>query len=750
MFEPDEGGGLPAPIRVEEIAVYPDLEALLLGDIQPKRIELSGVSVEFWLDGEGGGRGHWPWLERAVRGWQRGGGGVGGEGGRGSAGVGAGEFPEIVFHDGEVLLRSPAKSMPEVSLRLDELRVFKRGPQLLMDGGIALDGAGYALLSAGADLKNAQAGVALQLQGATPDLMALPGARERVAPYLGKNSKLSLRGAELSWPPALILHEIQLTDTLLRIPGQDSAHIESLGAQRVEIAFDQDLIQIRIIELNAQAKLQWINNTFSARLPLSLPSLEVGIDFARKRIGMGFDIQRPNDSWLRVAAAYDVDARDLALDLSAQHFDAGSLLSLMPYAGPITVSEGQLDGRLGMRYLIGDGLLQLQSDLGVSGVALSASWLSEQPMSGLRLRFKGDATLDLLQRTITLQDGLMILGDLAMSISGQIQRVGEGRDIQLRANIQANNLSAASLLPSLPTGFAPALAGYQLQGTFSLGLDLDLDTRHPDQMRFDPLFDMSHVEVLAFGPLANIPLLAGDDFAIKINTSDPPKVIGPTQPHWTPFSAIPDTLLMSLTAAEDNRFFQHHGFDLKAIRNSLIANFEAGDIVRGGSTITQQLAKNLFLSQKKTAARKLQESFLTWQLEQHLSKRRILELYLNMVHWGPSIYGLHAAAQHYFSLPPGQLSLRESIFLCAILPNPARFGEHYAQGFVQADRLQKMQNILSILRQRDLIPEDEFTQTRARLSKAQISKRPRPAPQTPKVSTVSTLNSVEIPIKPLN
>ena len=125
--------------------------------------------------------------------------------------------------------------------------------------------------------------------------------------------------------------------------------------------------------------------------------------------------------------------------------------------------------------------------------------------------------------------------------------------------------------------------------------------------------------------------------------------------------------------AEDDKFFEHEGFDWESMRKALEANISKKRVLRGGSTITQQLAKNLFLSSEQSIWRKLREAAIAWKLESELSKKRILELYLNVIEWGTGIYGAEAAAQVYFHCPAAALSLSQAIRLASILPNPHRF-----------------------------------------------------------------------------
>jgi monofunctional glycosyltransferase len=147
-------------------------------------------------------------------------------------------------------------------------------------------------------------------------------------------------------------------------------------------------------------------------------------------------------------------------------------------------------------------------------------------------------------------------------------------------------------------------------------------------------------------------------------------VLGPASPYWTPLGAISETLKVAVIKAEDDRFYEHDGFDWREIRASLQTNLERGRYARGASTITMQLARNLFLWREKSLARKGLEVYLTWRLERTLPKGRILELYLNVVEWGPGVYGIGEASRHYFDKHPSELSLGESAMLAAILPNP--------------------------------------------------------------------------------
>ena len=156
--------------------------------------------------------------------------------------------------------------------------------------------------------------------------------------------------------------------------------------------------------------------------------------------------------------------------------------------------------------------------------------------------------------------------------------------------------------------------------------------------------------------------------------------------QWVPYERISTHLKRAVIAAEDAKFLEHEGFDWEGIAKAREKNERRGRVVAGGSTITQQLAKNLFLSPSKSYARKVQEAIIALMLEALLPKRRILELYLNVIEWGNGVFGAEAAAKRYFGIPASQLSAEQAARLAAMIPSPRRFernpGSEYLDGRV--------------------------------------------------------------------
>lgn len=154
--------------------------------------------------------------------------------------------------------------------------------------------------------------------------------------------------------------------------------------------------------------------------------------------------------------------------------------------------------------------------------------------------------------------------------------------------------------------------------------------------------------------------------------------------HFTKLQDVSPHLVSAVLAAEDDLFFVHHGFNWDETRKAIQSTLKNRTLNRGASTITQQLARNLFLSRDKSLVRKLREAIIAWRLERNLSKNRILELYLNIAEFGPGIYGIHHASHYHFGTLPKSLDRARSALVAAVLPNPKFYGKKPYPGITYA------------------------------------------------------------------
>lgn len=182
----------------------------------------------------------------------------------------------------------------------------------------------------------------------------------------------------------------------------------------------------------------------------------------------------------------------------------------------------------------------------------------------------------------------------------------------------------------------------------------------------------------------------------------------PGSKDYVPLRNISPYLQKTVVLTEDSGFFQHDGFDWKSIEENARKNLEAGTYAKGGSTISQQLAKNMFLYKDKTLIRKALEALITQKIEKTLTKKEILERYLNVVEFGKDIYGVKQAASFYFKKSPSQLSVVESAFLAMVLPNPPKYSQSYFRKELTPFAHKRLKRIVGDMYQYGRINEDEY------------------------------------------
>jgi monofunctional biosynthetic peptidoglycan transglycosylase len=173
---------------------------------------------------------------------------------------------------------------------------------------------------------------------------------------------------------------------------------------------------------------------------------------------------------------------------------------------------------------------------------------------------------------------------------------------------------------------------------------------------------------------------------------------------WVPFNSISPHLRNAVLIAEDSGFFQHSGYDVEEMKESVKRNWRERRFARGASTITQQLAKNLYLSTSRNPLRKVREFFIAQQLERNLTKARIFEIYLNVIEWGDGIYGIEPAARRYFGKSASELLPEEAAVLAAMIPNPRRYTPSRNLKYLEKRKLE----ILDRLARWKYLPPDEY------------------------------------------
>ncbi len=282
-------------------------------------------------------------------------------------------------------------------------------------------------------------------------------------------------------------------------------------------------------------------------------------------------------------------------------------------------------------------------------------------------------------RGVTVEEGLLLLGRLPLFFS--VDLPGASRVVDLR--VWSTRIRGEDLAASVPSALLGPLEGLSLTGEMSFEILLHADADVPESSDVSVDIDVSGLGV-GYSPVAVGRYAYGGGVRMRDSWGGSRWIeLDPAlNDSFVRLSEMPPWFEPILCCAEDGSFRRHHGFSLDHIRGSLVDDLRAGRFVRGGSTITMQLARNLFLSRERTLARKLQEVFLTWRLESALSKDRILEIYANIVELGPGVFGFDQGARYYFGVGASGMGIRETAFLVSILPGPRIYHRFFERGEV--------------------------------------------------------------------
>ncbi|WP_079702989.1 biosynthetic peptidoglycan transglycosylase [Daejeonella lutea] len=239
--------------------------------------------------------------------------------------------------------------------------------------------------------------------------------------------------------------------------------------------------------------------------------------------------------------------------------------------------------------------------------------------------------------------------------------------------VHTDEMDAQQVVNSFPQGLFESLEGIQVKGKVKYDLDFHLDEKIPDSVIFKSELKNIGFKVVKWGK-TNLQKINKTFVYTPYEYGKPMRdiIIGPENPDYVPIDQISPNLKNALLTAEDPSFYSHNGFVEESFRNSIITNFKEKAFKRGGSTISMQLVKNVYLSRQKTMARKAEEMLIVWIIENSnlSSKQRMFEVYLNLIEWGRNVYGIGEAARYYFGKHPSQLDVGEGIFLASIVPRP--------------------------------------------------------------------------------
>ncbi|MCC6623179.1 MAG: transglycosylase domain-containing protein [Deltaproteobacteria bacterium] len=349
----------------------------------------------------------------------------------------------------------------------------------------------------------------------------------------------------------------------------------------------------------------------------------------------------------------------------------------------------------------------LEGDVAIEDAVFTHPSVARDPLRDLDLGWKGRVSLDADAGRLTLAEARLRSKQVGVVLDVDVDDARRVPRFRIRAELPEAPLQ--SLVDAIPLGMRPMLDGLRVDGSLRWSLAVDLDSARPGEVVVKSEPTLTGFGVVSFGTRLDFGDLRGaQSYRIRLGDGTPgTRLVGPMTGSWVPLERVSPYLPAALTTTEDGSFYSNDGISTFALRESLALNLERGSFVRGASTITQQLVKNLYLGGDKTLARKLQELFIAWQMTKALSKGEIMALYLNTIEFGPGIYGIGDAAWYYFGKRPFDLDLTEAIFLTSIVPGPRRYHYFFEEGRVTARWRAYLESLLDIMVARNKITAEE-------------------------------------------
>ena len=300
------------------------------------------------------------------------------------------------------------------------------------------------------------------------------------------------------------------------------------------------------------------------------------------------------------------------------------------------------------------------------------------------------------------------------------------KDTLYKLGVHIPKMPAQDYISSLPTGLFDNIKGMKTSGDFDFRMAFSINKNKPEQVNIASKLNKYDLKILQYGSAKLDKINTDFEYRALIDdVAQRPIFCGATNPNYTPLDSISPYLQKCVLTTEDPSFMSHKGFVTEAFRTAIIKNLQTKKFSRGGSTISMQLIKNVFLTRQKTLSRKLEEILLVFILEnnQIVSKKRMLEVYFNIIEWGPDVYGIGEASQFYFQKKPKNLSLNECLFLANIIPSPRKFMYQFdGYGSLSGRSIAKNNYITNIMLKRNLLNANDAA---TRYNRVQVSGRAR-------------------------
>ena len=428
-----------------------------------------------------------------------------------------------------------------------------------------------------------------------------------------------------------------------------------------------------------------------------------------------FALHGRGDGWYRVLVAGQTSRRaKLKVDLGIMPTEARaegrvklqriSLALIAPFVPELPLHDteaGKVSAELELA-ASPSGRVAIEGGLKVRKLAVASERIAPEPVEDINVDVEGKGVWHPDERRLQIERGQVRVGKARVLVDGELERTPEHYRVDLTVKLPPTDCN--DVVAGIPKDLLGSLSRFEWSGTWSGLGRISLDSRDLEAteltLRVRDLCEFARtpkwVRIERFQEPFVHRVVEPDETVFQMRT-------GPGTESWVALTDISPFVVPAVISHEDGGFYDHAGFAPWAIRDALVRNLQEGRYVVGASTISMQLAKNLYLRREKTIARKVQEVLLTWWLENALTKEEILELYLNVIEYGPGVYGLRNAAAYYFGRAPAELSPAESAFLACMLPSPKRYHVSYERGALTRWMKSRTQRLLEHMAKRQRI-----------------------------------------------
>ncbi len=475
-----------------------------------------------------------------------------------------------------------------------------------------------------------------------------------------------------------------------------------------------------LIELSAGEVELWPNMSLSGISGTVIPEGDTG----RYRLSVDGGYGGVAGKLWKALGEIDVGKGTASLDLAADKFNLDRLQPILANSYLVDYANTSVDANLRVDVAQG-GNVTFSGGLHVHNLSVGHPMLAEREVHNLDFEATVVGAVQRDRRIATLTRGDFVARGLPFSITGEVALPG-GRDVippaegstesavvvraepRVAGRLVIPPIACQAVLDSLPEEMVPYMKGYKMRGTFSTDIQLQIDYAKLDELVLDGSLAYKGCKVKEQPDVSPKRLLEPFEHFVEVEKDQWISfMVSPDNPDFVPFEDISPNLINSIMTTEDSGFMKHHGFIPSEFRSALIKNLKAGYFRYGASSITMQLVKNVLLYREKTLSRKLQELFLTWDLENTLEKERILEIYFNVIEYGPGLYGIGPATKHFFGKAPKDLTPVEAAFFSSILPAPKQRYQQYCKGTLTQWTSDKIERILGLMLKRGRLTEEE-------------------------------------------